>query len=603
LEHLDTIHNSPSQIYHSALQLSPLSSWLHEHYTVELSGNVKVVKGFPDGWGTHSRTVKLDSVPQALACWKDTLAVGLDSGDILFLSAITGSQVAVLSGHTGEVTSLAFFPDGTSLVSGGGDSTVKLWDVQTGGVVKTFHGHTKEVSSVSISANCTTIASGSGDNTIRLWDIQTGECNCVIKQGHIYCIVFSPTNPDHLISESGLIQKWDINGHQVGPAHEGTCPAFSPDGTHFISCQKDVCTIWNSDSGVVVAECQTPNYRPHSGMDCCFWDSCFSPDGRLVAAAIMNYIYVWDITSSDPILIETFVGGTGDFTSLTFSSPSTLISSSIAQWVEFWKIGGQSTNQVADGSMPSEICSVHLQTESGIAVSSDWDGVLRTWDLSTGLCKASFKTPATTNSLREAQMIDGRLIFLWLWEGEIHIWDTDKGKSLRTIRVGWGVQGGFRISGDGSKLFGISGHDSRSEETGYRSLQAWSIQTGEVVSNVEVGESFLQESLYVDGSRVWVSFKDKPTQGWDFGVPGPSPVPLSNIPSERPHLCLIHSVTSYGYTDSPVWIEDAVTGKEVFQLSGRYAKPTETQWDGQYLVAGYLSGEVLILDFCDVHPQ
>ena len=610
MEHLDTIHNSPSKIYHSALPLCPPSSWLHKHYTAELSGKVKVIKGFPAGWGTHSRTVKLDSIPWALACWKDTLAVGLEFGDILFLSAITGSQVAVLSGHTERVASLTFFPDGTSLVSGSRDGIVKLWDVQTGGVVKTFCGHTNEVSSVSISANCTTIASGSPDNTIRLWDIQTGGCHCVIEQSsQVDHVVFSPTDPWHLISSSGgFLQKWDINGNQVEPAHEGACPAFSPDGTHFISCQKDVSTIWNSDSGVVVAKCQTPSYSPRHSHNYSPEGCCFSPNGRLATAATWEYIYVWDITSPDPLLIETFVGGTGIFTSLTFSSPSTLISPSFPQSVEFWKIGGQSTNPVAGDPMPTPpilvgICSVHLQAGSGIAASSDWDGMLRTWDLSTGLCKASFKVPATGRSLKTAQMIGGRLFFVWFEGGGIHIWDTEKGKLLRTMDVGQGVQGGFRISGDGSNFFCIIGHDCGSDEIVYYSLQAWSIQTGEVVSSVEVGGSFLQKPLHVDGSKVWVSFKDKPTQGWDFGVPGPSPVPLSNISSMRPHLCLIHRVDLIGDTRGPVQIKDTVTGKEVFQLSGRYAEPTRIQWDGQYLVAGYGNGEVVILDFCDVHPQ
>jgi hypothetical protein len=50
-------------------------------------------------------------------------------------------------------------------------------------------------------------------------------------------------------------------------------------------------------------------------------------------------------------------------------------------------------------------------------------------------------------------------------------------------------------------------------------------------------------------------------------------------------------------------IKDTITGKVVFQLSGRYAKANDVQWDGQYLVAGYDSGEVLILDFHDVYPQ
>ena len=46
-----------------------------------------------------------------------------------------------------------------------------------------------------------------------------------------------------------------------------------------------------------------------------------------------------------------------------------------------------------------------------------------------------------------------------------------------------------------------------------------------------------------------------------------------------------------------------VTGKVVFQLTGRFAKPVDVQWDSRYLVAGYKSGEVLILNFNHVFPS
>ena len=89
--------------------------------------------------------------------------------------------MAIFSGHTDWVYCLTFSLDGTLLVSGSYDKTVKLWDVQTGGVINTFHGHTDEVLSVFISADLTMIASGSEDNKICLWGIQTEECLQIIE--------------------------------------------------------------------------------------------------------------------------------------------------------------------------------------------------------------------------------------------------------------------------------------------------------------------------------------------------------------------------------------------------------------------------------------
>ena len=67
-----------------------------------------MVTELPAEWGLCSRTVTFSSDPQALANWKDTIAVGLKSHNIVLLDAITGSQVAILSGHTDWVRSLAF---------------------------------------------------------------------------------------------------------------------------------------------------------------------------------------------------------------------------------------------------------------------------------------------------------------------------------------------------------------------------------------------------------------------------------------------------------------------------------------------------------------
>ena len=111
------------------------------------------------------------------------------------------------------------------------------------------------------------------------------------------------------------------------------------------------------------------------------------------------------------------------------------------------------------------------------------------------------------------------------------------------------------------------------------------------------GEPYTYPSI-VDDSKIWVHFEDLQIQGWDFGIPCLTPILLSNTPPDKPCLGFIK-----GTDTGPPKIQDTVTGKEVFWLCGRHAKPALTQWDGRYLIAGYGSGELLILDFKHIIPQ
>jgi WD40 repeat protein len=56
-----------------------------------------------------------------------------------------------LEGYTSTVNSVTFSPDGTRVVSGFDDKTVRIWDIVTGVVLQTLDGHADWVGSVAFS--------------------------------------------------------------------------------------------------------------------------------------------------------------------------------------------------------------------------------------------------------------------------------------------------------------------------------------------------------------------------------------------------------------------------------------------------------------------
>ena len=588
LDHFDTIKNSPSHIYHSALPLCPSLSWLHRCYSADFSQEVKVVKGLPAGWGKCSRTAAPHRYIVCLSYQNNTIVSGFEGGDIIVLDAVTGSQTATFSGHTGTVSCLVFSSDGKSLVSGSFDKTIKLWDMQTGGIARSFSGHTSMIRSISISADFTTIASGSLDGSISLWSIHTGKRYCVIEQeGAVEHVKLSPTDPQHLLYVcNGKVQQWNINGHQAGPTYNGCSIAFSPDGTQFAVCKEESVIVQNSSSGVTVT-------RLHMANGANPGTCCFSPDGKLIAVSVKGFIHIWDITSSNSHLIQMFPRGFGEISTLLFSSPSSLISTQ-GNLIKFWQIGSPSTD-LAEIDPPSTSLILAreelltLQAKDGIIITSDYEA-LKVWDTSTSLCKASFQIPPGSFYKQHAQLVNGRLIFAsWeggtidydgTWGGKVYLWDAEEGKLLWAVDA-CDYRQDIKISQDGSRVFCLY----------LESLQALSAETGEVVSRVEVWAA--DSYLTVDGFVVQVHQSGSKTQGWNFGTSDVSPMQSLGV---SPHQHYLNGETLQ-WDPFLCGIKDEATGKVIFWVPKKYEAVFDAQWNGHYLVICFKSKEILILDF------
>ena len=559
-----------------------------------------MLMGLPDQWDTCSRTMVFEGVPRSLAHWGDTIAIGLARNVVLF-NAITGIRTSVLCGHADIIDSLAFSQDGTLLMSGSKDTTVTVWDIQTGGVIRTFSHDTSIASGASLSPDGATVALGTTKGVVHLWDVRTGRCNSIdmYPDSEVTAIQFSPVNPQHFISSSsgGIVGQWDIDGHQIATSYHEVDKvedlAWTRDGTRFVSCAGKIATVRDSESGVVVVKLHAPpgSWYFHLG--------CFSPDGRLVACAAGATIWVWDITISGSRLIGHLVGHSDAIVFLAF--PSYIISGGLDQSMKFWKsssfpMDSTTFDQMVAHAYSPVIRSINLFAEEGMLVTSDSDGVVKIWDVTTGKCTSSFSTPARGKC--DTYLAGDTLIIVWCASAsadadadadtamEYNIWDVYKAHLLRKFYSSLFHIRGLKISGDGSKIFGL----------GDSCIAAVSMQTGEEVGRIQL-EGGAGDRLFVRGSKVTID--ESCRRGWDFeglGVPDFGEFP------DGPQLDLVG--WKGGRDIKPCWMEDTMTKRSVFRLSEKYVGyGRKIEWDGRYLLNWSPSeGDIVIMDFGPLCP-
>lgn len=237
-----------------------------------------------------------------------------------------GGTLAHLTLQHGSVsTTTRFSPNGRTLATVDGlNDVILLWDLTTGAQLTTFEGHIHWIFELAFSPDGTTLASGGGDSAVLLWDVESGQRLATlgkqdVTQGSrddVYALAFSPDGRTLASGGAdGLIQLWDTDTTQrlstlTGHAIAVDALAFSPDGGTLASGDWDGTIFFWDATTFRTHDIQEPPTAILKGHTSDVEELAFSPDGRMLASGSWDgTILLWDFT---PVLTQTPTDVNGD---------------------------------------------------------------------------------------------------------------------------------------------------------------------------------------------------------------------------------------------------------------------------------------------------
>ena len=535
---------------HSAVQASRILMTLHGH-NAEIMG----VATSPDG-------SKIASIA--------------DDNTIKIWDAESGQEL--LSIPTGELNQniarrLAFSPDSTRIAAGVGVD-VKVWDVTTGKDVQTFIGHTAEVYSVKFSPDGMYIVSASADQTARIWNITTSEP--VLKLDHpgeVTDVAFSPDGKwiaaavGDRMSTGGTVKIWDAATGQelfdLPHTIEGVnALAFSPDGRMLLTGSNDTTwKLWDTSTGTLL--------RMGYGHGSLIEGVAFDPTGaRFATASEDGVAKVWDVVTGREV--ATFVGHASGLLGVSFTADGNrLVTVSRDRTVKVWNASSTAGGEwlVLAGHTDRIMKAIYSPDGKWIATAS-LDNTVRIWDAVTGDIIRTFG--GFSMGVWDVSFSpDGkRLVAVGTAEdGFAKVWDTNTGDELLTIPTS-----GERMifSPDGTKLLTSEVNmESNGNVLTTSKIHILDSITGKDLLVVDTGvKAFLQTITFSrDGKRFAMGAEDGTVGVWDSETGNellkqPSGNRVNKITFSPDGTWIVFS------NSSDVHVVSIVSGEELFTLTG-----------------------------------
>jgi WD40 repeat protein len=452
----------------SSLDTDPSSAiaWLKAYPTKAPAwSSVRVIAADARQRGVARHVLRGHTEPiYSVALTRDGTRVVSGSGDktVRIWNVDTG-KVQVLSGHTGQITNVALSPDNRKVASGSTDGTVRLWDLASGDQ-RELRGHTREVFRVAFSPDSKRLASGSSDQTIRVWDTATGDGRVLNVPGadssgsatlggaqpksrlvRIHYVEFSPDGRQLASTgNDGAVWLWNVESGEgrllMRHAKSATFALFSPDGTKLLSCSEE--------PTMHLWDLASREHLELKGHNAGVIHAVFSADGgRIASASEDGSIRIWDLGGRT---IQTLTGHQGKVTSVAFSPDGRLLASGgIDHTVRLWDlVTGETAVFRGHTSMVNV---VRFSPLGDTLLSGSFDNTLRLWDVQ----RASRVLFQTNKSLRDARFSrDGKLLAFAGDDSVVHLWDSASdrlreltGHQKRVNRLAFSPQADLLASG------------------------------------------------------------------------------------------------------------------------------------------------------------